>query len=205
MEEIWKDIVGFEGLYQVSSLGRIRSVDRVRKGKKCSTVPLKGKIIKPYVTIKNNYAKIRVTLYKDCKQYKYFVSVLVAKTFSDICGEWFEGCEVHHKDRNPYNNSPFNIVVLSHQDHLKQHTERKKNKDNPLYGTHLSQETKQKISLTKSKPIYQLDLQGKIVKEWQSCTECEKINNYHRAAINRCCRGKQKTAYGYKWKYKDAA
>ena len=44
MEEIWKDVVGYEGLYQISNLGRIKSVERFRKGKKGSKTYCKERI-----------------------------------------------------------------------------------------------------------------------------------------------------------------
>lgn len=48
MEEIWKDIEGYGGYYQVSTLGRVRSIDRVVKGKNGRDYTKKGKILKPF-------------------------------------------------------------------------------------------------------------------------------------------------------------
>lgn len=46
----------------------------------------------------------------------------VAKQNPDICGKWFEGCEVHHINRNSLDDSPENLIVLSEEDHHKVHT-----------------------------------------------------------------------------------
>ena len=48
MDEIWKDIEGYEGLYQVSNLGRVRSLDKYRNGRNGAQVFCKGKILKPF-------------------------------------------------------------------------------------------------------------------------------------------------------------
>lgn len=45
--EIWKDIIGYEGIYQVSNLGNIKSLKRKTKGKKYGIHFLKEKILKP--------------------------------------------------------------------------------------------------------------------------------------------------------------
>lgn len=69
--EIWKDIEGYEGLYQISSMGQIRSVYAYGKHKSIN------RIIKPYPC----HGHLRIQLSKDHKRKKYFVHVLVAKTF----------------------------------------------------------------------------------------------------------------------------
>lgn len=50
-------------------------------------------------------------------------AVYVAKHNPDICGEWFEGCEVHHKDGDALNNEPYNLVCLTPEEHHKMHKE----------------------------------------------------------------------------------
>lgn len=49
--------------------------------------------------------------------------VEIAKAFPEICGEWFEGCHVHHKDGNRSNNAPSNLICLSPQEHHRIHNE----------------------------------------------------------------------------------
>lgn len=52
------------------------------------------------------------------------------------------------------------------------------------------------------KPIYQLDLEDNIIQEFSSINEAARDLNIRNDGISACLRGKQKTAYGYKWKYK---
>ena len=81
-EELWKDIKGFEGLYQVSTLGRVRSLDGVKEfypmERKPYTQLRKGRILKPYYG-PNKF--LTVLLYKDGDINRKAVHRIVAKTF----------------------------------------------------------------------------------------------------------------------------
>jgi hypothetical protein len=66
-------------------------------------------------------------------------------------------------------------------------------------GRTCSDETKRKIS----KPVIQLDMNGKFIKEWISATEAAKSLGVNKSNICTCCRGRISYAYGYKWKYKE--
>lgn len=88
--EQWKDIKGYEGLYQVSSHGNVRNLAT-------------GRILKQR---SNGNGYIRIELWKDKKGRKYYMHRLVADTFL----EKPEGCnEVNHKDLNPTNNHIDNL------------------------------------------------------------------------------------------------
>lgn len=59
-------------------------------------------------------------------EYKtHYAHIEVAKAFPEICGEWFEGCHVHHKDGNPLNNEATNLIVCTKQEHVQLHRELK--------------------------------------------------------------------------------
>ena len=62
---------------------------------------------------------------------------------------------------------------------------------------------KQKISIIKSKPILQYDLQNNFIKEWSSATEAGKFLNKKNSAISECCNNKRKSAYNFIWKFKN--
>jgi len=81
-------------------------------------------------------------------------------------------------------------------------------------GKPLSEEHKQKIKQTRGflknrkntwqiTPVLQYDLQGNFIKEWESQTEATKFLGKTGDGIGACCRGRQKNAYGYVWKYKE--
>lgn len=114
--EEWRDIKGYEGLYQVSNLGRVKSLARHKKNR--------GKLQKVEETIriptveKNGYA--RVDLSKDGKRKMYCVHRLVAEAFVPNCEN---KPQVNHIDENRSNNNANNLEWVT-------------NKENCNYGTH---------------------------------------------------------------------
>ena len=74
MEEIWKDISGYEGIYQVSNLGNVRSLDRLD----CRGRKRQGVLLKQVIST-NDYLK--VTLYKNGKSKTKIIHRLVAEAF----------------------------------------------------------------------------------------------------------------------------
>lgn len=75
---MWKDIKGFEGLYQISDCGEVKSLYRMRKGKSGADVPVTERILK-YSIDKDGYHK--VILMKDGKMYYFRICRLVAEAF----------------------------------------------------------------------------------------------------------------------------
>ena len=104
-QEVWRPIDGFEGLYEVSNLGRVRSMDRLvtRNG---YTVPCKGRVLK---LKKDKFGYQKIILSKDNKQTTLNVHRLVARAFQEICGQFRNGLEVDHLDTNPSNNRAVNL------------------------------------------------------------------------------------------------
>ena len=129
MEEIWKNITGYEGLYQVSNLGRVRSLDRmiynntlIGEYKYCF---LKGKILKPRTSkskgLKTGY--YRVMLYKDNKGKNYCIHKLVAQEFLDNP----EGKTiVDHIDGNVANNRWDNLRWVTQKENVANPNTRRK-------------------------------------------------------------------------------
>lgn len=109
MEE-WKTIEELNGYYSISNVGRVKSNDRIINGRH-----YKGKILQPIESGKHNYPNFKY------RKTKYYIHISVAKAFPEICGEWFEGAEVHHLDGNPLNNAATNLRVLSKKEHKELH------------------------------------------------------------------------------------
>lgn len=109
--EIWKDIPDYEGYYQASNLGRIRSVNRVsRVTHNDVAVSMKEKILKPWKVMrhknKNKLAQMQVDLSKNNKAKAYSVHRLVLLAFRGIPQKGMVGC---HNDGNPANNELSNL------------------------------------------------------------------------------------------------
>lgn len=195
MEEIWRKakyiysdgtVKDFSDSYEVSSYGSVRSLDKYVDVAYGGKQFRKGIILKPIIhSVTNNYNQILYRLSSGGKVCNIIGSRLIASSFPEICGEWFEGAEVNHKDENPLNNIATNLEWCTH-----------------LYNNnYLNHNTN--ISSAKKKPIIQYSLSGDVVKEWDSIISIEESTGYFKQNISSCCRGKYKQAYGYIWKYKN--
>lgn len=98
-EEIWKDILGYEGLYQVSSYGRVRSLDRYDERNRF----LRGRILKLH-TLRRGYLDVR--LCSNGKVKSFLVHRLVAEIFIPNPDNL---PQVNHRDENPSNDNVDNL------------------------------------------------------------------------------------------------
>lgn len=179
MEE-WKDIKGYEGLYQVSNEGRVKSLSRNcfvkdKLGNKyCRTI--KEKILKP---IKQSNGYLYNTLHKNGEGKMFRTHRLVAEAFIPNSNSLLI---INHKDEDKENNSVSNLEWCTP-------------KYNSNYGNSIAKRvTKQ------AKQVYQYDLDGNLVKVWESTMECGR-NGYGQSKIVMCCNGKRKTHKGYIWSF----
>ena len=182
--EIWKDIPEFNGFYQASNLGRIKSVARFRKGKNGSLAPVKERILKAKLVC----GYYQVCLCKQSIKKTCLVHRLVWETFN---GTIPEGYEINHLDERPINNALSNLNLVTHRENLNWGTR------NERAGKVL------KNRKDKSKLVLQYDLQDNFVKEYASTHQVERELGFSNGTISECCNGKVKTAYGYKWRYKE--
>lgn len=103
MTEQWKDIKGYEGLYEVSNLGNVRSLDRIVKRGQGYMIK-EGRILAQFYEEKKGY--YQVALAKDGKAKKYRVHRLVALAFLDNPSNY---TDVNHKDEVKTNNNVDNL------------------------------------------------------------------------------------------------
>jgi hypothetical protein len=104
MSEHWKPIPGYEGLYEVSDLGRVRSLDRITTDKHGCKAVRSGRVLKP-APVQKGY--LQVVLCRDGKMSPQRVHTLVAQAFH---GPRPDGCEVAHDDGDKLNNTALNLV-----------------------------------------------------------------------------------------------
>lgn len=172
MTEIWKSIAGYEGLYEVSTEGNVRSL---KFGK--------TRILKPQ---DNGTGYLHVKLCKDGKVKNMRVHRLVAQAFlpNPLNLE-----TVNHKDENKANNSASNLEWMSQA-------------DNNNYGTHNQQISEANVNNPKkSKPVQQFDKHGKLIATFPSIIEASRQTEISDGSICQCCNGRRKSAGGFVWRY----
>ena len=180
MEEEWRDIKGYEGLYQVSNLGRVKSLDRYVINKSNKQQYYNGKIL---------------TLSKNNSQKTIPVHILVAKTFIPNPES---KPEVNHIDGNKTNNCVSNLEWVT----------RSENELHAYKNGLAKSSLKQKEAVAKyarenySKEVLQYDLNGNFIKEWNSMHDVWRELGIRPSYICRCCKGLRNHTYGYIWKYK---
>ena len=170
MEE-WRNIEGYEGLYQISNYGRVRSL---KFGKE--------RILKPGKS-ENGY--LIIAIFKNGKGKMYLVHRLVAQAFINNTDNL---PIINHKDECKTNN---NVENLEWCDYIY----------NNNYGTTKQRIADKLINGKRSKKVFQFTLDGEFVAEYSSTMEVQRQTGYSQGHISQCCNGKRQTAYGYKWTY----
>lgn len=174
MNEVWKDIDGYDGKYLVSNLGRIKNRNGLIMHQKPS---------------KDGY--IRILLFNNGKYKAEYPHILVAKAFLP---KPEEKLEVNHIDANKSNNTLQNLEwVTRRQNHFhavslglkpENPTKGKSYKENPCV-----------------KPVYQYDRKGNFIKKWDSRREAAAFYNCDPNSISRAMNGERESCKGYVWKH----
>jgi hypothetical protein len=181
MEEIWKDIKGYEGLYQVSNLGRVKSLERYKKCGNFFRIR-KEKILK---CNKNKFGYIVVNLSKNKKISFFRVNRLVYEAFN---GEIPQGMQVNHINEDKTDNRLENLNLMTPKDNINWGTRTKKCAEKLLNRE------------DQSKQVYQYTLDGELIAVWKSGNEAGR-NGYNPKHISACCKGKEKKHKGFIWRY----
>ena len=177
-DEVWKPVKDFEGLYEVSKHGRIKSVERTRIGKHGGITPVRERVLKQHV---DRFGYCRVTLYKDGKRHYLKSHRVVAMAFiPNADGK----PEINHKDGNKTNNDVSNLewnTALENRRHAYA---------NGLNGGE---------HIKSRRAVNQYDKDNNLIAAFSSISEAEKKTGIRN--IWMCCNFKYRSAGGYVWRY----
>lgn len=192
MDEIWKPVLGYEGLYEVSNHERVRSISRmVINSNGVGERRSPGKLLKQYMGDVGYYC---VALCKDGIPKNKRVHDLVCSAFH---GPRPEGMEVLHLDGTRTNNKPENLMWGTRSDNMKDPICKAKRiaASKALWANGRME--------SKKKSVEQYDTRGNLIAEFESASAASRATGLMRESISRACRGKSKNAGGYIWKYKE--
>lgn len=180
--EEWRDVPGYEGCYQVSSFGRVKSVRNKKNSKK-------GQILKDYPS-KGRVIYRRVTLCNGIKKDYFYIHRLVAQTF--LPNPKNKPC-VDHIDGNPSNNVVENLRWVTTKENCNNPISRERNskaakkRNVGLFGI-LSKSAKKVVCVETQKTYY-------------GTFEAERETGVSRMCISHVLHGRNKTAGGYHWEF----
>lgn len=220
--EVWWPVEGYEGLYEVSNLGRVKSIGYGR-----------DRILTPVIV--GGY--LRARLCKDGKKTNKMVHRLVMESF---VGECYEGYEVDHRNTERSDNRLSNLHYVTRKENnnnpitKRRHSEAARKRAQDIEWLSKQRETIRKLTQTKKwrknhaegvekrsknqewlenharamkeykgKPVLQIDLNGNVIKEWTNMHDAERELGIDSSNIYKCCQGKRKSVGGYIWKYKN--
>lgn len=190
-KEIWKDVKDYEGLYQVSNLGRVKRLEwkRFSLGK---WQTIKEKVLKQTIGTTGYW---HISLNKNGSHNTYKVHRLVARAF--IPNPDNLPC-INHKDNNPLNNKVENLewCTYKYNNNYKDHN---KKLSQSRLGKKASDETRQKLRDSNPKMLSVQCIETEII--YKSINEASRKTGVDASAISKVCKGKYKTAGGFHWKY----
>lgn len=185
--EIWKDIKGYEGLYQVSNMGRVKTLNYNHTGMErvLKESPARG-----------GYKKVILCRENKCKTYQ--THRLVAEAF------------IPNPEGKPCTDHINTIRTDNRVENLRWVT-RKENQNNPLSLEHMTEAQKLRGNRyckfgkdhPMSIPIIQLSNKGNFIREWDCRASVERELGIHSANIWKVLKGERHTAGGYRWMYKN--
>lgn len=178
--EIWKPVKGYENIYEVSSMGRVKSCERIIVRSNGRKINFPEKIMKPTINHKGYEV---IDLRKNGKRECGFVHRLVGKAFiKNPSGKK----QINHKNGIKTDNNVENLEWVT-------------NKENMIHAYKNGLINNNKANKNRSRKIDQLTLENEFIKSYNSIEDAIKATNINN--ISAVCRGHRNKAGGFKWRY----
>ena len=194
MKEIWKDVKDYEGLYQVSSIGRVKSLPREYTDSMGRAVKKKERILSLRISSQTGYPTLN--LFKNGKRETVSVHRLVAEAF--IPNPQNLPC-INHKDETRDNNIVENLEWCSYRYNNTYGSASEKRSASALkyWDTH-----QREPYYVPAKHVIQYSLKGEAIREFISIGEAEReLKVGQSSGISACCNKKLKTTYVFVWRF----
>ena len=179
MQEVFKDIVGYEGKYQVSNFGRVRSMNYNNTGETHLLSPIKHHL--GYLLVHLGTKKIKM------------IHTLVADAF--LPNPEKKRC-VNHIDGNKQNNVVWNLEWATHKENTRHAIE------TGLRDPHYTNQ-KSSSGNSNSKPVLQFTKHGEFIRRWECISDAARFIGCNPCMLVNNASGRTKSARGYIWKYTD--
>lgn len=174
--EVWKDIKGYDGFYQVSNMGKVRNIKTKRILSQCL----------------NGWKYPFVALCIDGVAKSKVVHRMVAISFVP---NPYNKEQVNHKDGNKLNNNATNLEWATQSENIKHAY------DNGLMSSFYKGKNGKQHN--RSKSVIQYDLNDNYIAEYGSMLEAERVTGIHNTKISMVARGVRNKAGNYKWRFKE--
>lgn len=194
--EEWKDIIGYEGRYQISNTGKVRNT----KTNRIRAIHAKGK-----------YGHAQVSLFDGRKNKRFQIHRLVAIHFIPNPDAKPEVCHIDNTlgENGLLDNSTKNLMWGTHKENCEFENTRKRQSENhadyhgennPNYGKHLSDETKERMMKKRGRQVLQWE-DGRVIAFYESLKHAGRITGIAWQNIKNVCDKKYQHAGGYGWSY----
>lgn len=174
MKEVWKKIPGYEGIYDVSNLGRVKSL-------RCNKIMSLSKSSTGY---------LHIQLYKDKKYKTHTIHSLVANAFIPNI---YNKPEINHIDGNKENNNVSNLEWSTKSENQIHAIKLGLRRPSPMIGIKGAKNRQ-------SKKVIQYSLDGNFIHVWDSISDAARHYLCSPSCITSCIKGRHKTCAGYMWK-----
>lgn len=183
--EIWKDIYGCDGFFQVSNLGNVRVLEHVHHCRRNRSFLIRGRTL-PKVKMNTGYLGAHIR--RNNRPKLVNIHRLVAQAFIP----------------NPQNKPTVNHIDFDRKNNRVDNLEWCTHAENNSHSRNSGRPRKvPKVTTALYKPVLQLDLEGRVIKRYASIKQADRETGIPSTIIVRCAKGKLKATKGFKWCYEE--